>query len=109
MSNYFIERADCSRHTIFPGVEIFTACGEGLLLSFVDLQPGSVVEPHSHYHEQMGMLLEGELDFTIGGQTRTLRPGDMWRIPGHVEHTCTAGKQGAKAIDVFHPIREEYR
>jgi unsaturated pyranuronate lyase len=108
MANYFVSRADCSRHEIFPGVHIFTTAGQRMMLSLVELAPHSVVQPHSHPHEQMGLLLEGELTFTIGGETKTLRPGEMWRIPGGVEHTCVAGDQPAKALDVFHPVREDY-
>ena len=109
MSSYFVDQSACARHTIFPGVEIFTACTDRLMLSVVELKPRAVVEEHSHPHDQMGLLIEGELDFTIGGQRQTLRPGQMWRIPGGVKHTCTAGPAGAKALDVFHPVREEYR
>ncbi len=108
MSKYFIHRPDCSHHNIFPGVDIFTAAGQQLMLSFVLFQPGAVVEPHSHPHEQMGLLLEGELEFTIGDERKVLRPGDMWRIPGGVVHSAVAGDQLVKALDVFHPIREDY-
>ena len=107
--SYFVQRTDCSHHEIFPGVHIFTTAGERMILSVVELAPHAVVEPHSHPHEQMGLLLEGELTFTIGGQTRTLKPGQMWRIPGGVVHGCVAGDQPAKALDVFQPVREDYR
>jgi unsaturated pyranuronate lyase len=107
--SYFVQRSDCSQHEIFPGVHIFTTAGERMMLSVVELAPHAVVEPHSHPHEQMGLLLEGELTFTIGGQTRTLRPGEMWRIPGGIVHGCVAGDQPAKALDVFQPVREDYR
>jgi quercetin dioxygenase-like cupin family protein len=109
MSHYFVRRADCSQHTIFPGVDIHTCAGEQMMLSYVVFEPGAVVEPHSHPHEQMGMLLEGELTFTIGGDQQTLRPGDMWRIPGGVEHSAVAGAQRVVALDVFCPVREDYR
>lgn len=108
MANYFISRSDCSHHEIFPGVHIFTAAGQQMMLSLVELKPRSVVEPHSHPHEQMGLLLEGELTFTIGGETKVLKAGEMWRIPGGVAHGCVAGERGAKALDVFHPVREDY-
>ena len=107
--SYFVTRADCSRHAIFPGVDIHTTAGETMMLSLVEFAPHAVVEPHSHPHEQMGMLLEGELTFMIGGQSRTLQPGEMWRIPGGVIHSAVAGDQPVKALDVFHPIREDYR
>jgi len=109
MSDYFVTRPECSQHQIFPGVNIFTTAGERMMLSLVEFQPQAVVQPHSHPHEQMGMLLEGELTFTIGDQTRTLRPGEMWRIPGGVVHSAVAGDAPVKALDVFHPIREDYR
>jgi quercetin dioxygenase-like cupin family protein len=107
--SYFLSRSDCSRHEIFPGVQIFTAAGQQMMLSLVEFAPHAVVEPHSHPHEQMGLLLAGELTFTIGGQTKTLQPGEMWRIPGDVVHSAVAGDQPVKALDVFHPIREDYR
>lgn len=109
MTSYFVQPTECSRHTIFPGVEIATMAGQAVMLSLVTFEPGAVVEPHSHPHEQVGMLLEGELTFTIGGETRTLRPGEMWRIPGGVVHSAVAGAAPVKALDVFHPIREDYR
>ena len=109
MSEYFVDKSDCSQHSIFPGVDIFTTHGEGLMLSLVQFEPQAVVEGHSHPHEQMGLLLEGELTFTIGGETRTLRPGQMWRIPGGVLHMCVAGDAPVRALDVFHPVREDYK
>jgi quercetin dioxygenase-like cupin family protein len=107
-TSYFVAPTQCSHHEIFPGVHIFTAAGQQMMLSLVEMQPHAVVEPHSHPHEQMGLLLEGELTFTIGGQTRTLRPGEMWRIPGGVVHSAVAGDRPVKALDVFHPVREDY-
>ena len=53
-------------------------------------------------------LLEGRLEFTVGGVTRLLGPGDIWRIPGGVVHRVRALDQPAVALDVFHPIREDY-
>ena len=106
--SYFIPAGSGSRHVIFPGVEIRTTAGAKLMLSVVRLEPESVVLDHSHPHEQMGYLLEGRLEFTIGGITRLLGPGDIWRIPGGVTHRVRAVDQPAVAIDVFHPIREDY-
>ncbi|MCA9124781.1 MAG: cupin domain-containing protein [Planctomycetaceae bacterium] len=109
MSKYIISREDCSKHNIFPGVDIFTAAGEQMMLSFVEFAPHAVVEMHSHPHEQMGLLLEGELKFTIGDEESVVRPGQMWRIPGNVPHKAVAGDAPVKALDVFSPIREDYR
>jgi quercetin dioxygenase-like cupin family protein len=48
------------------------------------------------------------LEFFIGEERHHLRPGEMWRIPGGVEHKVIAGDKPVKALDVFHPIREDY-
>lgn len=109
MSKYFLSPEDCSRHRIFPGVEIATAAGQQIMLSLVEFEPHAVVEAHSHPHEQMGLLLEGELEFIIGDERQVLRPGQMWRIPGGVVHKAIAGNEPVKALDVFCPIRDDYR
>jgi quercetin dioxygenase-like cupin family protein len=95
---YFLPAGSGSRST----------SGKSLMLCVVRLEPESVVADHSHPHEQMGILLEGRLEFTVGGVTRLLGPGDMWRIPGGVVHRVRALDQPAVAIDVFNPIREDY-
>ena len=109
MSQYIISQDECSRHVIFPGVTIHTTAGQHMMLSVVEFEPHAVVKPHSHPHEQMGLLLEGELTFHIGEETQVVRPGQMWRIPGGVVHSAVAGNQPVKALDVFYPIREDYR
>ena len=105
---YFLPAGSGSRHVIFPGVEILTTASKNLMLSVVRFEPRSVVAEHSHPHEQIGMLLEGRVEFTIGNVTRLLGPGDMWRIPGGVVHSVRALDAPALAIDVFHPVREDY-
>ena len=108
MSKYIVSREECSQHNIFPGVDIFTMAGERMMLSFVEFAPRAIVELHSHPHEQMGLLLEGELTFTIGDEVHVVRPGQMWRIPGGVPHKAIASDVPVKALDVFCPIREDY-
>ena len=109
MSKYLVDRGECSHHEIFPGVDIFTTAGEGMMLSLVEFQPGAAVAPHSHPHEQVGLLLAGELTFIIGDERHVVRPGQMWKIPGGVVHSAVAGDGPVTALDVFHPIREDYR
>jgi quercetin dioxygenase-like cupin family protein len=106
---YFPTAEECARHAIFPGVNVRTCAAEKMMLSLAELQAGAVVEEHSHPHEQVGMVLEGEAVFIIGGEQKTLRPGDMFRIPGNVRHKVIAGDRPVKALDVFYPIREDYR
>jgi quercetin dioxygenase-like cupin family protein len=109
MSHYFPSREECSVHSIFPGVTIRTCAADKMMLSFVELEPNSVVEPHCHPHEQVGMVLEGRALFCIGAEEKVLSKGDMYRIPGGVQHRVVAHDVPVKALDIFYPIREDYR
>jgi quercetin dioxygenase-like cupin family protein len=106
--DYFMPAGSGSRHLIFPGVELRSCSGEKLMLSVVRFEPNSAVLEHSHPHEQMGMLISGRLEFTVGGVTRVLGSGDLWRIPSGVVHSVRSLEEPALALDVFHPIREDY-
>jgi quercetin dioxygenase-like cupin family protein len=55
------------------------------------------------------MVLEGRAIFFIGGEEKTLQTGDLYRIPGNVPHKVIALDQPVKALDIFCPIREDYR
>jgi quercetin dioxygenase-like cupin family protein len=109
MSLYFPAAAECGRHTIFPGVHIQTCALDKLMLSLVELEPHSVVEEHTHPHEQAGIWLKGRAVFTIGDEQKTVQPGDVYRIPGNVRHKVVVLDEPARALDVFCPVREEYR
>ena len=106
---YFVPAGQGSLHEIFPGVEIRTTAGQGMMLSVVTFEPDSLVPDHAHPHEQMGIMISGLAEFTVGGVTRVIGPGDIWRIPGGVTHRVRALDGPALELDVFHPIREDYR
>ena len=97
-----------NRKQIFPGVQIQTSACLEMMLSLVTFEPNSVVQPHSHPHEQVGMVLEGRAHFFVGEEDRVLGPGDMYRIPGGVKHHVVALDNTVRALDIFHPIREDY-
>jgi quercetin dioxygenase-like cupin family protein len=82
--------------------------GERLTLSVVELDPGAVVAEHSHENEQLGIVISGSMDFRVGDERRTLRPGGTWTIPANTPHEATAGPQGAVVIDAFAPTRDDW-
>lgn len=109
MSVYFPTADEHSRHQIFPGVSITTCAADKMMLSYVEIEPHAEVAEHSHLHEQVGMVLEGRAIFWIGGEEKTLGKGDRYRIPGHVKHRVKALDEPVKALDIFYPIRDDYR
>jgi quercetin dioxygenase-like cupin family protein len=109
MAGYFINPDALPGKVLAPGVELHVTWGQHLMLSFVRLEAGSVVPPHSHPHEQGGVCLEGSMEFTIGVETRVVQRGEGWMIPGGVTHSVRALDNGAVALDIFYPHREDYK
>jgi quercetin dioxygenase-like cupin family protein len=105
----FVSLSELRRFTLAEGVTAQALFGEGAMLNLVELAPGASVPRHSHPHEQLGLVLRGELTLeTVDGE-HVLRPMDAYAMPGDVEHGAVAGPDGALVLDMFHPIREDYR
>ena len=82
--------------------------GDRITLAIVELEPGGVVPDHHHEYEQLGMVIRGEMRFTVDGETRTVGPGGTWRVLSNRSHGAVAGPEGAVVIDVFSPIRSDW-
>ena len=89
-------------------VKARVVAGERASLALVELAPGAVVPEHRHEHEQLGMVVEGKMTFTIDGRTRELGPGGTWRIPSNAPHDAVAGDDGAVVVDIFSPVRSDW-
>ena len=100
--------ASVSPYKIWPGVLAHAVRGENVSFALVELEPNVEVAEHSHPNEQAGFILQGTFQFTIGGETRELKPGDTYVIPGGVKHSATAGPGGTVALDIFSPPREDW-
>jgi len=53
-------------------------------------------------------VLEGTLELVVGGQTHRLDPGQTYVIPPDVPHSGRALSR-CRVLDVFAPVREDYR
>ncbi len=84
-------------------------CGENVMLSHVTLEPHSVASLHSHPQEQMGIILEGEFEMTIGEETKLLKKGDMYQVSPNITHGGQTHNESALVLDVFSPPRDGYK
>ena len=91
----------------FEGIRILACSGERMTVSVLTFEAQSEIPSHTHPHEQVGMVLEGELFFKIADEERTLRAGDVYLMPPNVEHSVRA-PVASKVMDVFSPRRTEY-
>ncbi len=79
--------------------------GEGTLVNFVTFATGTEAPMHVHVEEQFTIVLEGEMEFELDGDVRTMRPGDVAVIPPWVPHGARTKDSTCREIDVFTPPR----
>lgn len=55
---------------------------------FASYPAGTVIEPHSHETENVGVITQGELILTMDGETQRFPAGNWYHIPAHKEHAA---------------------
>ena len=106
---FFIDESGREPMELAPGVRTRTFWGENILLSRVEVEPNQIMPLHTHPEEQGGIILEGEFEIGMGGEVQVLKPGDMYIIPGGVEHYAKAGNKGVRALGIYSPVREAFK
>jgi quercetin dioxygenase-like cupin family protein len=91
------------------GVELRILHGERMTVAFFTLAAGSSVPEHAHDHEQIGSVLSGEMELSIGNEKRIVTAGQAYHIPSGVPHTGACLKGPAEVIEIFAPVREDWR
>lgn len=94
--------------TLTPGITGHYVHGEKSTLGLVILQRDSLVPPHQHPQEQITYILEGSLQMVIDGKDCLLEAGMYYVIPSNVVHSAVA-LTDCRLIDVFSPVREDYK
>ena len=72
---YFHDPEARPRKELLPGIITRTFWGDQMLISLVEVQPKAVVPPHSHPHEQLGYVVEGELTMNVKGESKAAESG----------------------------------
>jgi quercetin dioxygenase-like cupin family protein len=89
-----------------PGLEFRPVVGQNLMVNFVNFAPHTEAPRHWHDEEQITFVLEGELEFEVGDETRVVRRGEAILIPPNVPHAARTHDSTCFEVDVFHPPRQ---
>ncbi len=81
---------------------------DNMTLAYWTIAKNGVLPEHSHPHEQVVNMLQGEFELTVDGLPYRLSAGDVLIIPGGVTHSGRA-VTNCRILDVFHPARDDYR
>lgn len=103
-----IELNEVDPRELFPGFRGRFVHSATMTFIHWEIAAGAELPEHSHPHEQVAHVVEGNFDITIDGQTHRLRPGSVAVIPSGAIHSGTAVTD-CRIIDAFYPIREDYR
>ena len=84
---------------------------DNLMMVIIDFDDGPKDQPdpaHSHPHEQICYVAEGEIVFLMDDQQTRLGPGDMFLVPSGRPHSIQQLTEHVRLVDCFTPIREDF-
>jgi len=98
---------DIEEIDILPKIKVKFVHSKNMTFTYWKIQAGATFSDHSHTHEQVATMLEGEFEFKVGTEKRIMKQGDVAIVLPNVNHSGVA-LSDCKIIDVFYPTREDY-
>lgn len=105
----FFKESDLKSKQVLEGITLKAVSGNKTMMTFFEFEPNAVIPSHKHPHEQITYVIEGEIEFTVEGETRILKAGAGIVILSNQEHSAKVLDKPTKAVDAWYPIREDYR
>jgi quercetin dioxygenase-like cupin family protein len=106
MTYYAIK--DLPPKKLAEGVEVRVIHGERMTVGFFTIAAGAGVPEHAHPHEQIGTVLKGRMELTIGAEKHVFAAGGAYLIPSAVPHAGLCLEGPAEVIEIFSPVREDW-
>ncbi|MFT5998779.1 MAG: quercetin dioxygenase-like cupin family protein [Neolewinella sp.] len=107
--SYFVNKEqDLTLQEVYPGIKGRLVHTKLTTVADFSIAAGTVLPTHHHPHEQTSTILAGRFLFMVGEEERLLEAGDVAVIPRNVPHSGKA-LTDCRIIDVFSPVREDYR
>ncbi len=95
-----------------PGLQRRLVYTRDLMTAVLDFENGPWPAPdpfHSHPHEQITYLAEGEILCLAEGQEPIrMTAGDLFAVPSGVPHSIQLLSARARLVDTFNPPREDF-
>lgn len=104
----FISMQKLSSKELLPGFNAKFIHTDSMSIGYWNIKAGSLLPEHSHIHEQVTHVLQGQLEMTIDGITEVVEPGKVAVIPCNIKHSGRAVTD-CIALDIFQPVREDYK
>jgi len=100
--------ADIVPKKIHEGCLTRLVVGQKALISFLRIEPRSFFPIHQHPHEQLMIVVEGEIEEIVEDKTYLLKKGEVIVLPPNIKHGGRTLDLACEIIDIFSPPREDY-
>src|SRR3954471_24407416 len=107
MANEIMDWTSEKPREVIPGFVGRFLHSDTMTFALWEIAAGSPLPEHSHPHEQVVHLHEGEFEMTVDGRTLRMSPGSVFAIPSNARHHGRA-LTDCRIMDVFCPVREDY-
>jgi len=89
-----------------PGIWSKVESGTNLMMAFMEIAPDKKGTPHSHPFDQCGIVVEGEIEMSIGDEKTLLRPMETYFIPAGINHNWKTVTLPARILDVVAKLNQ---
>jgi quercetin dioxygenase-like cupin family protein len=103
-----VKIAEIEPREIMTGFHGRLVHSDNMTFAYWNIDAGATLPEHAHMHEQVVNVIEGEFELTVDDETKVLRSGEVACIPSNASHSGKA-IQDSYILDVFYPVREDYR
>jgi len=83
-----------------PGIRSKLESGSNLTMAFMEIAPNKEGAAHDHPSDQCGVVIEGEIEMSVGEEKKSLKPTETYFIPGGVKHNWKTMSSPAKILDI---------
>jgi quercetin dioxygenase-like cupin family protein len=109
MVAYRYEEMNCDKFK--KDAERRLAYSDHLMMAVMDFYYGPQSEPdppHTHPHEQVSYVAQGEIIFFLEDKQTHLKAGDVFVVPSGLPHSIQLLTEHARLVDCFTPLREDF-
>ena len=83
-----------------PGIWSKLESGENLTMAVMEIAPNKEGHAHDHPFDQCGIVIEGEIEMSVGEEEKLLKPMESYFIPAGIIHNWKTTASSAKILDI---------
>ena len=91
-----------------PGFVVRSTDGNTMTVATGTIVDKAGLPGHSHPHQQIANVLDGEFELTIDARTQRMGPGGIAISSSNVPHSGRAITTH-RVVGMFHPVRDDFR